>query len=66
MTAHTIKGRIAFSCDSCPEAYEPHEQSDFAAAWAEAQALGWRAFKRIARGYDHQCPVCAREEARLR
>lgn len=63
MTSHNVKGVIAFSCDECPETYEPHDQSDFAAAWSEARALGWHAFK-LARGYEHQCPACAREAER--
>jgi hypothetical protein len=58
MTAHTIKGTIAFSCDECPESIETNEQ-DFADAWNYARSLGWRA-QRNARGhFEHECPSCA-------
>ena len=61
MTAHTIKGVVAFSCDECPETYEPVDQRDFAHAWIEARALGWRSFKHGWGDYEHACPACARK-----
>jgi len=63
MSAHLIKGKFAFSCDDCAESFEAEAQGDFASAWSEAAALGWRAYD-VGRGvYEHQCPDCAEDSS---
>ena len=64
MTTHTIKGMVAFSCDVCSETYEPANQRDFASAWAEARAIGWRSHKAEWGNFEHQCPACADRDER--
>lgn len=61
MTAHTIKGEIAFSCDECPETYTPDGIEEFGVAWDDARSLGWRAFK-VGSTFEHLCPACARND----
>lgn len=60
MTVQRVKGKVAFSCDSCPASYEPGDGDDFKAAWEEAKAEGWSAFS--ARGeFHHLCKTCSEE-----
>lgn len=61
MSVERNAGSIAFSCDSCPESFEPEEDRDFGAAWAEAKSTGWKAyqFKGV---WQHRCPGCDEDE----
>jgi hypothetical protein len=58
MTTHVVKGQVVFSCDDCPETYEPDE-GDFGTAWALARGLGWRTRQRDGK-WQHSCPDCSR------
>lgn len=67
MTTQTIKGQIAFSCDRCPETYEPpklglgSEQREWTDVWEDAKAEGWRA-RKIGGEWQHHCPECVRRK----
>jgi hypothetical protein len=63
MTAHTVKSKIAFSCDDCPETLETDDE-DFGCAWASARSLGWHARKNQQGKWEHECPDCAAEADR--
>lgn len=53
---------IAFSCDRCPESFEPDEPGDFTEVWAAAKVDGWRARQTRAGKWEHLCPGCVRED----
>lgn len=57
MTAQTVKHNLVFSCDGCPETYEP-ESNEFSVGWAEARGKGWVAVP-VKGGWGHYCPGCA-------
>jgi len=61
MTVQRIHGGAAFSCDSCPETYEPEDPGTFDDDWSAARALGWRTYNEGGR-WQHRCPDCARSD----
>jgi hypothetical protein len=62
--ANPGKGQIAFSCDRCPETYEPEllgvgsVQREWVDVWQDAKAAGWRARTNPAGQWEHICPNC--------
>ena len=59
MTVHYPHGKIALSCDGCPETYEA-TATEFREALDEAKAEGWRAYK-VGNDWEHLCPDCKRK-----
>jgi hypothetical protein len=56
MSAEKNGGRLAFQCDSCPQAISTNE-TDFHAALGEAKAEGFIAFNRSGMWF-HKCADC--------
>lgn len=67
MTTQEIKGQVAFSCDKCPETYEPprlgigSEKREWLEVWEDAKRAGWRA-RQNGSEWEHLCPGCARKK----
>lgn len=59
MTTHRIRGRVAFSCDGCPETHES-ETDVFRDALEEARAAGF-VVAEVRGEYHHYCAACAKE-----
>lgn len=66
MTTQKIKDQITFSCDKCPEVYEParlglgSEPREWSEVWEDAKRAGWRALKNGSE-WEHLCPSCERK-----
>jgi hypothetical protein len=63
MATGRAKGAVYFSCDECPETYEPEPENelDHALAWQEAKTAGWVCAE-VENEWLHFCGACARAQ----
>lgn len=62
MTAHRIHGKVAFSCDGCPESLET-ENVNFDVALSSLDNAEWTMMQ-VGRSWQHLCPECSRANDR--